>query len=323
MEPDVLKVADQELKLLHKEGVKSYFSARRFYNPAIWVWLQAGRTALPSSYYFKLHTDYFFGLSLYAQGIITKDLKEIINGLQLLYKALNPFVLFKDFIFYSGAFHDTVFLANPGGRILASIKNSGLSKNFKSNGLTLFFPDETPFDFDSIKKFPLIDDDSIKLKIEPAQEENKKNIVGAVILPKNCFPQDTKPSIKTLYNGGDKRPKDELIEMFDGREEVKTKEIGSLCFTNPFSQILSCIIKSEFDAAFENALECLMNQEFHSKWCSVKMKNSKRLPDRECPYCKKIFTPKNNKQEFCQSQCRVYSYRGKKIANEVKWKQKV
>jgi hypothetical protein len=61
------------------------------------------------------------------------------------------------------------------------------------------------------------------------------------------------------------RPKDKFQELFEGREDIETEKIGGLKFRNPFSVILCGKYSVEYKD-FENAIECLKNGKFISKW---------------------------------------------------------
>jgi hypothetical protein len=84
--------------------------------------------------------------------------------------------------------------------------------------------------------------------------------------PKDLIcPADKQPKnfVPFLQNG--ERPVDKLQELFQGREDVETEKIGGLNCDNPFSQLLSG--KYSIDGvAFINAIECLKNKKFISKW---------------------------------------------------------
>jgi hypothetical protein len=272
MEPVVLEVNAQEHKLLYEKGHRAYFGASRFYNPAITLWFTSANTVLRKDYWLAFNKNYFGGLSLYVQGVMKKELKEVIKGLKSLSDAVG-YIDFKEFILFNGIFQDTVLLVNPNGRIQITVKYPKLPKP-----LVLRLPDEIPLDFKTVKTLPIVDDDSTKLQVDPIQE---KEIVGAVILPEEYLKQLKNLSLKRLSESGSgKRPKDVLIELIDGRENVNTKEIGSLNFTNPFSQILSCNFEPEYNA-FENALECLDNAKFNASLHPEKKtesgENKKRL----------------------------------------------
>lgn len=255
MEPFVLEITEQTQQRLCERDVRSYFSASRFYNPAISLFFTQGNLALRKDKYIAFHRNYFVGLSRYARGVLKKELREIIKGLQLLCDAIGTFQ-FKDFLLFDGIFQDSVLLVNPHGRIQLSAKCAQMS-----NPLSLIFPDENPFDPDSAKAFPIVDDDSIELQIDSIPV---RRTAGAIILPRNYFQQFGNTSIRVLYeSGAGKKSKDDVIELFGGRENIDTNVIGSLAFPNPFSQILSCNLASE-NNAFANALECLRSGGFKS-----------------------------------------------------------
>jgi hypothetical protein len=299
MEPVVIEITAEMKNRLWEKGAKPYFAASRFYNPTISDWCMSGNTVLCENDYHALHKNYLFGLSYYANGIIKKDLKEIFKGLELLHEALRNFA---GFIFFNSAFQNTVFLVNPKGRIRVTVKHPKMPE-----GLILRFPEETPLDFNTVKDFPLIDDDTIKLQIEPDKE--KTDFVGAVILPEQYALQQNGLTILHESSVG-KRPRDKLIELFDGREEVKTQEIGSLRCTNPFSELLSCAFDPKYYTVFKNAPECLINAEFNSEWRSIKKKQQlKKLPEIPCAYCKNLFTPNSKKQKYCNTTCRNKAFR--------------
>jgi hypothetical protein len=256
MEPSVLLEITKEMRdSIWEKGVRAYFAACRVYNPAITAWCMSGRTILDTKNYFTLQTNYWFGLSYYTKGIIKKDFDEIIQGLKLINEVS---IFFKQFIFFDSIFKDTLFLVNPNGRIKISVKSNQLSQE-----LVLTVPDDPPVDFNSVKTFPVVDDNSINLQINPSQDN--EDIVGAIILPKECI-SDTKLMILHESSFG-KRPRDKLNELFDYREDVPTKQIGCLGFKNPFAQILT---GEAYESDFNNALECLHNEEFNLKWRLLK-----------------------------------------------------
>jgi hypothetical protein len=311
MEPVVLEVNEQEQKFLYEKGHRAYFAASRFYNPAITLWFTSSNTVLRKDHWLAFNKNYFHGLSLYAQGVMKKELKEVIKGLKSLSDAVG-YIDFKEFILFNGIFQDTVLLVNPNGRIQITVKRPKLSKT-----LVFRLPDEIPLDFKTVKTLPVVDDDSIKLQVDPVQE---KDTVGAVILPEDYLKQIKNLSLKRFSESeSGKRPKDFLFELFDCRENVDTKEIGSLDFTNPFSQILSCNFEPEYNA-FVNALECLVNDEFNFRWHSIKKQPSPKLHERECKYrhCKKPFIPKTKKQEYCGPPCRNKAFRDAKTLMAAK-----
>lgn len=76
-------------------------------------------------------------------------------------------------------------------------------------------------------------------------------------------------------------PSNKIMDIFDGREDVKTDAIGSLKFENPFSQILRGNINGTItDNPFDNAKRCLKNKYFISEYLSNQTILSKRIYSR-------------------------------------------
>jgi hypothetical protein len=88
------------------------------------------------------------------------------------------------------------------------------------------------------------------------------------------FPQDLicreenlpkKMKFDTFLEKG-KRPKDLLMILFDGKQDIDTTKIGSLKFENPFSRILTGEFRSsEAEKIFRNAKDCLSDDAFKAQ----------------------------------------------------------
>jgi hypothetical protein len=255
MEPIVLEISAQDQNRLCDRDTRAFFAASRFYNPAISLWFTQANTVLRKNQYIAFHQNYFFGLSRFAKGVKTESPKEAIKGLELLFNAIGP-VRFKEFILFEGIFRDTAFLVNQESPIQIAVRNSHLPQN-----LILKFPDEKPFNIDAVKKLPLIDDGSIEIQIDSIQGNG---MVGALILPKDCLSQIIAPSIEIFFESGNsKRPKEALMKLFNGMENIETPSIRSLDCANPFSQLITGVFEPGFNAFFQS-IECLLNGEFVS-----------------------------------------------------------
>jgi hypothetical protein len=96
------------------------------------------------------------------------------------------------------------------------------------------------------------------------KNSNTKDFPQDLICIKDNLPKKMKFDV-FLEQG--KRPKNMLAILFDGRQYKDTTEIPSLKFDNPFSRILTGeFSSSEAEQVFDNAMDCLNDDEFEAQF---------------------------------------------------------